>query len=840
MSVSHRRLFSLALALLAGAGLWHSDRSVTEASGFITRSALLTNPITAAINSGTVPRYQVAEVTIGHDSTVYSNVWEGPNVNVTFTSPSGKSFVVGGFFYSANTWKARFAPSETGSWSWSVSWTDSEGTQTAQGTFTCTSSAERGWLRRHPTNPFRVVYEDGTLFSGIGIIDCFNDFDGSGSPFDDDWGLDGGTRPAHTGEGRTTSLENYLTAYQGAGFNLFRWSVDNCSFKLWNVISPAGNSYLETQGRWGDQFVASLRQHGFRVDMGVFGFAPAFPNDSADTEKMNAVKRYIKYVVDRYGAYVDFWELMNEASADDEWYRTVAEYMRSIDPYAHAITTNLPRPDLPQIEINSPHWYQSENELQSDSVTVDQIALDKFMPNAQQEPLIYGEQGNNFQNWDPGSALRMRIRSWTAFFSEATLIFWNTSGMTDYTSIGSANIYLGPVERGYIRALQNFTSAPGADVVKTLLQPIDSANIHGYGLEGAKGIYGYFHHFTSHTTSISSTIDVNVPWDGVATWTDPATGTTIQSQNVSIGHVTLTMPSFMVDLALAITPFTVSGLGTITVSPNPIPVCDGSGYGAATVSWTASSATSIEVRMGSPTGQLFARRGPTGDQQTGKWVPEGMVFYLQDVSNGPASPSNTLAVATAHLTTAGCGTNPSGTLTANPNPLTTCDGTGVGQTVLNWSTTNVSQIEIHVDSPSGPLFASGGSSGSLATGKWVSNGMSFYLQNVSGGLPLTAANTLATATVSFSCATSSIAASPNPIPVCGSGFGVTTISWSTSIASIVDVLVGPSLTLFASGSPVGNKVTGQWVSNGFQFVLTNHQTGAQLAHTVVNLTNSCP
>jgi hypothetical protein len=40
------------------------------------------------------------------------------------------------------------------------------------------------------------------------------------------------------------------------------------------------------------------------------------------------------------------------------------------------------------------------------------------------------------------------------------------------------------------------------------------------------------------------------------------------------------------------------------------------------------------------------------------------------------------------------------------------------------------------------LFASSLGPGSAATGPWVSNGMMFYLQNVTGGLPLTAANTL--------------------------------------------------------------------------------------------------
>jgi hypothetical protein len=52
-----------------------------------------------------------------------------------------------------------------------------------------------------------------------------------------------------------------------------------------------------------------------------------------------------------------------------------------------------------------------------------------------------------------------------------------------------------------------------------------------------------------------------------------------------------------------------------------------------------------------------------------------------------------------------------------------------------------------VGSPSGPLFTYQGSQGSAQTGAWVTDGMTFYLQDVTGGKPLTAANTLATLVV---------------------------------------------------------------------------------------------
>jgi hypothetical protein len=93
-------------------------------------------------------------------------------------------------------------------------------------------------------------------------------------------------------------------------------------------------------------------------------------------------------------------------------------------------------------------------------------------------------------------------------------------------------------------------------------------------------------------------------------------------------------------------------------------------------------------------------------------------------------------------------TPPTATLTASPNPIS-ASGATTGSTTLTWSAPTAQVIEIHIGSPSGTLFTRNTNSGSDTTGNWVTNGMVFYLQDVSNGLPLTAANTLATVTVSL-------------------------------------------------------------------------------------------
>ena len=86
-------------------------------------------------------------------------------------------------------------------------------------------------------------------------------------------------------------------------------------------------------------------------------------------------------------------------------------------------------------------------------------------------------------------------------------------------------------------------------------------------------------------------------------------------------------------------------------------------------------------------------------------------------------------------------------LTASPNPVPVAANVLLGSTALSWNAPDVQRIEIHIGSPDGPLFAAAGNRGSVPTGNWVSDGLTFYLQDVSGGKPRTADYTLATLVV---------------------------------------------------------------------------------------------
>ena len=86
-------------------------------------------------------------------------------------------------------------------------------------------------------------------------------------------------------------------------------------------------------------------------------------------------------------------------------------------------------------------------------------------------------------------------------------------------------------------------------------------------------------------------------------------------------------------------------------------------------------------------------------------------------------------------------------LSATPNPAPPANSAGLVQVTLAWGAPGASQVEIHLGAPDGILMTGGGSSVNATTGAWVPNGLTFFLQDVSDGKPLTGANTLAKVTV---------------------------------------------------------------------------------------------
>jgi hypothetical protein len=251
----------------------------------------------------------------------------------------------------------------------------------------------------------------------------------------------------------------------------------------------------------------------------------------------------------------------------------------------------------------------------------------------------------------------------------------------------------------------------------------------------------------------------------------------------------------------------LSSAQTLTANPNPLPA----GVVTTSLSWSAPASSAVDIRVGSPTGVLFAIASPIGSASTGPWVQAGLTFYLLDHS--------TQAVL-AQVTMEGAG---SVTLTANPNPLPS----GVDVTTLSWNAPGTALVDIRIDSPSGALFTTGGAAGSEATGPWAQAGMIFYLldhytQSVLAVLSLSGPGP------------GTLTATPNPLPA---GVSTTTLNWSAPGIALTQIRVGsPTGTLLAEGGSSGTVTTGSWAFAGLGFYLLDASNSQLLASVALEPT----
>src|SRR6266516_2436558 len=175
---------------------------------------------------------------------------------------------------------------------------------------------------------------------------------------------------------------------------------------------------------------------------------------------------------------------------------------------------------------------------------------------------------------------------------------------------------------------------PGLDVARKT-QPLDS-NASAYSSSKLKNSF----------RSSAPTFDVafDSAWM-LTSFLNPRRMNHVNGFEEMAAHSNQSLSPFLVSANLA-------GTGSITANPNPIQVCDSSGLGITTLTWSSSGTITVEVHVGSPSGALIAS-GVSGKVTTSKSVSDGTIFYLQDVSG--KSPL-TLATVTVGVTTAGCAT----------------------------------------------------------------------------------------------------------------------------------------------------------------------------------------
>ncbi|MCL2646798.1 MAG: DUF5060 domain-containing protein [Phycisphaerales bacterium] len=521
------------------------------------------------------------EIILTTDAEFNNPFWD-VRASAQFTSPTGKTVHVEGFYAGKQQWRIRFVPREPGTWSYSATLTtpphfaphSAEIYAAEQGNFTCPPANSpftihhspllpHGYLRPSRLNPYRLEYEDRTPFYGVGVQTT--------GPINPD--LDGPPLPTppispDSPRGRFVSAAEWCDAFKGAvNLSRIQFGQGIIAGHAQPIIPPktfgkASNARQSTNRKYAqicmydapdrydlelaaelDEVYKLHRGAGmseilvFMQDMSAFDEQQTAFGKSYDTvnykspsaASMIYQEKYIRYIVARYAAFVDIWEIFNEdAYASPEYLACLHKIIRDADPYRHIISSNFSLYDDPSCEIIMPHEYVSIPATEVDAYLAKQIAAYKSF----NKPIQYTEFGNKacLSNVDPD---KWRIVLWTAYMNEVGILYWSMSCYHSVPKPGStanANAYLGPDSRRHFRIFHKLTAELPQDMRPRMTHP-GWVPFRSWALGNKNVTILYIHHYEDHATSyiyppsVSKGLAVETsPGTFTATWTDPATG----------------------------------------------------------------------------------------------------------------------------------------------------------------------------------------------------------------------------------------------------------------------------------------------------------------------------
>jgi hypothetical protein len=261
------------------------------------------------------------------------------------------------------------------------------------------------------------------------------------------------------------------------------------------------------------------------------------------------------------------------------------------------------------------------------------------------------------------------------------------------------------------------------------------------------------------------------------------TGATLVVNTVAVGQGDLPMSSGSITFTLTDPAFNNTSLGTLPVNS--------AGY------------ASIPITVFTP-GRYFLSAAYSG---TSVWAPTTQGLTIDVLANS--------APAALHAT---------------PNPILVPTGSTTGSTSLSWTAPGATTTEVHTNSPSGPLVASGGSSNAEVAVSSVSDGTIFYLQDTSNGKALTLPNTLDTVMVHVRTAPV-FSATPNPM-ILGGGMltGTTLLQWNAPAGiTTVEIHQGSFNGPLIGGGGATGSAAALGIAPGTVFYLQNTTGGQSLS-----------
>jgi hypothetical protein len=476
--------------------------------------ASLTGNATATIRALTattepVPAFGRFEVAVELEAR-YDNPFDPAQVALIghFVTPSGKEETVSGFYAwdferalrngverltptGQGGWRVRYCPREPGQYRYRLTLNSAGVTATSpEAVFACTPSAHPGFVRVSQRSPLYFETDNGEPYFAIGENVCWP---GPGGTFDYDryW-----QRLAENGA-------NYARVWIGP-FDCFTLERPTRG-----EDDVAGLGRMDLAAAWRiDAMLDLAEQHGIRVMFCIDSFNslrisqpyPAWSNNPynaahggpleapeqffTDATARTLYKNRLRYIVARWGHQpaVLSWEFWNEVDISEKyvsaevtaWHREMGRALRSIDPYAHLITTSWagvqgdPAVDgLPEMDYIQSHQYGAHDPASFMART----CLEKAARFG--KPHYFGEFGTGTEAQGTGedkTGIHLHDGLWSGLMSQAAgtgMLWWWDS------YVEPKNLY------HLFRPLAEF--ARGLPLTATRFQPFEAVQVRYAG-----------------------------------------------------------------------------------------------------------------------------------------------------------------------------------------------------------------------------------------------------------------------------------------------------------------------------------------------------------------------
>ncbi|WP_258171224.1 fibronectin type III domain-containing protein [Paenibacillus sp. R14(2021)] len=418
-----------------------------------------------AMNTATPAMYDKFEMTFDLSAT-YSNPFNPDEVDVRayFTTPSGQTEVVPGFYRggSSSKWAVRYSPRQSGTHSVYLKVTDGSGTGQSQ-TYTFTAGAagtNRGFMG---VSGSRFTDSFGKQLTLIGtnyawgapseILAAMPQYGAAKMNLMRVWYSVwwGNYAPEW---GPTVTTQNGITmSYDGIG----KYQLDNQARMdtLIDTASANGIYVMLTMNSFGD-FYYDWPQNAYNTANG--GPSQWTENNTdfwTNTSAINYQKKLLRYVFARWGysralGMLEYWNesdnrVDTSAATRAAWHSTVDGYWKSLDFYHHPTTTSFAWKD--HQEFNQPSW-ESLTTLDTTnfhlydggSNVIDkwENELKHFRTDFGGRPAFVGEYGINGGGEDPNDAAVQRYVHdglWAPIFRAGAAggnLWWEFAGSTGF------------------------------------------------------------------------------------------------------------------------------------------------------------------------------------------------------------------------------------------------------------------------------------------------------------------------------------------------------------------------------------------------------------------------